>query len=60
MSAASRATKPVVNPPCDCPDSQLPSCLPETEKTLDEVSLRALMTLFELLDRWDREGNHEA
>jgi hypothetical protein len=40
-------------------DNRPPQCLPD-EAPLDEASLRALLTLFELLDWWDLEGeNHE-
>ena len=60
MRAAIRTNKPRAIVQCGCSDDRLPPCLPEAERTLDEVSLRALLTLFELLDRWDLEAkDHE-
>ena len=42
-------------------DSGNPFSLPGVHRTLDEASLRSLLSLFELLDRWDLEGkSHEA
>ena len=40
-------------------DSDIPPCLPEPESVLDESSQRALLALFELLDRWELEENND-
>lgn len=60
MGAATRTNKPTAIVQCGCSADRPPTCLPEAERTLDEVSLRTLLSLFELLDRWDREAkDHE-
>jgi hypothetical protein len=59
MGAAARTTKPVTTP-CDFSENQLPTCLLSPESALEEASLRTLLDLFGLLDRWDLEGkDHE-
>lgn len=60
MGAAIRTNKPTAIVQCGCSDDRLPPSVPEAARTLDEASLRTLLALFELLDRWDREAkDHE-
>jgi hypothetical protein len=60
MGAAIRTNKPRTIVQCGCSGDRLPPCLPEADRILDEASLRSLLTLFELLDRWDLEAeDHE-